>query len=125
MKSVGILALVLVFVAGIAVNGSRAQPLSATSVAFEQCTSECQPAFRVLAQGEAELAGYGDVGAPAGAMAAAGEEIGESRAAAWIAVATFAFEIARYLLDRFLFDRYGGSRPLQTIVAETVFDPVK
>lgn len=37
VKSIAVLAIVVVLVAGLAVNGSRAQPLPAVSVAAQQC----------------------------------------------------------------------------------------
>lgn len=48
MKSIAVLLIVLALVAGVAVNGSDAQPLPGTSVAFRQClggeagTDQCQ-----------------------------------------------------------------------------------
>ncbi|MGH2396277.1 MAG: hypothetical protein ACRDFW_04665 [bacterium] len=129
VKNVVVLGLVLLLVAGVAVNGSRAQPLTATSVAFEQCADvaradRCQSLLRpLLAQTEAELAALD--GSAEGVGAAAGAaEIGESRAAspAW---AMIFIEVARYLLDRLIFQRGGGSRPGPVVVAETAFDPIK
>lgn len=130
VKNVVMLGLVLLLVAGVAVNGSRAQSLTATSVAFDQCTDasradRCQPLFRpLLAQTEAELAALD--GSAEGVGAAAGAaEIGESRGMSPLGWAAFAFEVARYLLDRLIFQRGGASRPGPVIVAETVFDPIR
>lgn len=57
MKSVAVLLIMLVLVAGVAVNGSRAQPLPETSVAFRACqytgrlvTETCQPLIGVAHQ---------------------------------------------------------------------------
>ena len=136
MKTVGVLVLVLMLVAGIAVNGSRAQPLNATSVAFEQClgmdparADRCQPLVRSLvAQTEFEAAGADRARDDAAAVGAgaAGEgnaEIGESRSAIWIALAALVWEVARYFLDRHRDG--GGFYRGPTIVAETVFDPIR
>lgn len=46
MKCVALVAVILVLASGIAVNGSRAQPLAGDSVAFQQCqadTEQCRP----------------------------------------------------------------------------------
>lgn len=43
MKSIGMLVVLLLLVAGIAVNGSRAGSLPSTSVAFEQCQGMEEP----------------------------------------------------------------------------------
>lgn len=46
MKCVALVAVILVLVSGIAVNGSRAEPLAGDSVAFQQCqadTEQCRP----------------------------------------------------------------------------------
>lgn len=49
MKGVAVVVVVLLVVAGLAVNGSRAQPLSSTSVAFRLCppgqgaAHQCRP----------------------------------------------------------------------------------
>lgn len=123
MKNVVVLCLVLLLVAGVAVNGSRAQALSATSIAFEQCSDGCKPLQPVLAQTEAELGGA-DRAAGAAAVEG-GAEIGESRGMSPLGWAAFAFEIARYLLDRLIFQRGGSARPGTVIVAETVFDPIR
>lgn len=51
MKSIAVLLIMLALVAGVAVNGSDAQPLPGTSVAFRQClggeagTDQCQIIF--------------------------------------------------------------------------------
>lgn len=130
MKTVVVLTLLLALVTGIGANGSRAQALAATSVAFEQCqgagrSSACQPLPRpLLAQTEAELAGADRAAgavAAAGAGADAGAEVGESRAyalAVFFNVPTFFLELTRYFLR-------GSLYPSPLIVAETVFDPVR
>lgn len=124
MKSIIVLVLVLVLVSGVAVNGSRAQALTATSVAFEQCRDSCQSLQPLLAQTEAELAGADQAGPGAAAVEGAAE-IGESRGMSPLGWAMFAFEVARYLLDRFIFQRGGSARPGLVIVAETAFDPIR
>ncbi len=133
MRIVALLELVLIFVAGIAVNGSRAQPLRTTSVAFEQClnndmvrSSQCQALIRPLvAQTELEAAGDrapDDASTATAAGAAAGvgsDEIGQSKFGWFHVPATW--EVARYLWDNRFFPGTITRRP--SIVTETIFDP--
>lgn len=129
MKTVVMLALVMMLVAGIAVNGSRAQALTATSVAFEQCwgkdaaqTDRCQPLVRsLLAQTDFEGADrQASEAAGAGGDVGDNAEIGESRG--WIAAVALAWEVAKYFLDnRYFPGSVDPRRP--AIVIEAIFDP--
>lgn len=57
VKTVGVLLMLTVLVGGVAVNGSRAQPLPGTSVAFQQCLQgEAAPGARCRALGRTLLA---------------------------------------------------------------------
>ncbi|MGH2374770.1 MAG: hypothetical protein ACRDIC_15050 [bacterium] len=132
VKSIVVLVLVLALVAGIAVNGSRAQPLTVTSTAFQQCVGQtagaapCEPLLRPLvAQTEFEAVGARDdaAGATAEMAAGAGAEVGESRSAWWIGLAFLAWEVAQYFLERRP-DR-GSYHRGPAVVAETVFDPAR
>jgi len=76
MKTMSVLTMLTVLVAGIAVNGSRAQPLPAASVAFQQCLEGEHPGNRCRSLGKTltameeagghELGGANDVGGNVG-----------------------------------------------------------
>ncbi len=75
MKMIGVLLILMLFVAGVAVSGSHAQTLPSTSTAFEQCPgnsdtvqAHCRPLVARLAMaaedgpgGDRELAGLGSI----------------------------------------------------------------
>jgi len=71
MKTVSVLTILTVLVAGIAVNGSRAQPLPAASVAFQQCLEGEHPRDRCRSLGKTltameEVGGANDLGGNVG-----------------------------------------------------------
>jgi hypothetical protein len=143
VKTVSVLLILVVLVAGIAVNGSRAQPMPGTSVAFQQClegsgeTAErCRSLVAVLAAMEevgVELGGsqVGDVGGSIGGdiggdMGGFGGDLESPE---------FWRDVATRVLDAFLgglikaFVRHlvGSSLPmhLDAQVDPALFDPIR
>ncbi len=129
MKSIAVLLIVLALVAGVAVNGSRAQPLSERSVAFEQCqvnssvhVAKCYPLIGTLAQANPEDIprdedGFGDV---VGIADVDPERIKSGWWVFFINVATYA---AQWLYENRYFP---GDQTESTLVATaTLFDPVR
>jgi hypothetical protein len=137
VKTVGVLLILTVLVGGIAVNGSRAQPLPGTSVAFQQClqsetapSAQCRSLNKALLAMEeigAELAfAAGDAGGNVGGdvggeVAGAGEDF--LRELAVRALEVFVVGLAKALLNAWL----GGSAwpiSLDAQIDSTLFDPV-
>ncbi len=140
MKSIAVLLIMLVLVAGVAVNGSRAQPLSERSVAFEQCqvnssvhVAKCYPLIGTLAQADPEDIprdedGFGDV---VGIEDGFGDVVGiadvdpERIRSGWV---VFVVNIAMYVAEWLVENRYfpGSQMPDSPLVATaTLFDPVR
>ena len=122
--------IVLALVAGVAVNGSRAQPLSERSVAFEQCqvnssvhVAKCYPLIGSLAQADPEDIprdedGFGDV---VGIADVDPERIKSG----WL---VFVVNVALYAAQSLVENRYfpGPQMPDSPVVATaTLFDPVR
>lgn len=133
MKTIGVLLILTVLVAGVAVNGSRAQPLPATSVAFQQCLdgenrsgARCRPFGGTLIAMEEiglELAGArADVGEIGGDIAGAGDDFLRDLAAR--ALEAFLVSLARVLVQALI---RGSGLPVSPDVSidSTLFDPVR
>ena len=139
MKTVSVLLILVVLVAGIAVNGSRAQPMPGTSVAFQQClegsggTAErCRSLVAVLAAMEevgVELAGsqVGDVGGDIGGdMGGFGGDLASPEF--WRDVATRVLDaFLGGLIKAFVKHLVGNSLPmhLDAQVDPALFDPIR
>ena len=139
MKTVGMLLILVVLVAGVAVNGSRAQTLPLTSVAFEQCsgasgvqTDRCRSVIAALAAG-GEVAGdfgmdvgdnyggdYGTVDQGFGGDLSSPEFLA---AAVRAAVRAALVELARRAIDQII----GGTMHpvLDAHIDPGIFDPVR
>jgi hypothetical protein len=130
VKSIAVLLIVLALVAGVAVNGSRAQPLSERSVAFEQCqvnssvhVAKCYPFIGTLAQADPEDIprdedGFGDV------VGIADVDPERIKSGWWV----FAINVATYAAQWLVENRYfpGSQMPDSPVVATaTLFDPVR
>ncbi len=132
MKTVGVVLVLMLVVAGIAVEGSRAQMIPATSVAFDQCQrdggaggSPCAPlAARMTmepGEGDVDARGLGGVGAnEAGADVSPDHSFQEHAVAVVEAVVG---AVLKELYDHF----FGNGLPIMPDipVASTVFDPAK
>jgi len=130
MKTMGVVLVLMLVVAGIAVDGSRAQTIPATSVAFDQCQqdggpghTQCAPlaARMAMEPGEVDARGFGDVGAnEAGADVSPDHSFQEHAVAVVEAVVG---AVLRELYDHF----FGNGLPIMPDipVASTVFDPAK
>ncbi len=132
MKTIGVVLVLMLVVAGIAVEGSRAQMIPATSVAFDQCQqdggagrTQCAPLAARMAmepgEGEVDARGFGDVGAnEAGADVSPDHSFQEHAVAV---VEAFLAAVGRELFDHF----FGNGLPIMpdVAVASTVFDPAK
>ena len=139
MKSIAVLLIVLALVAGVAVNGSRAQPLSERSVAFEQCqvnssvhVAKCYPLIGTLAQADPEdiprdedgfgdVVGIADVGDVVGIADVDPERI---KSGWWV----FFINVATYVAEWLVENRYfpGSQMPdSPVVVMATLFDPVR
>jgi hypothetical protein len=139
VKTVSVLLILVVLVAGIAVNGSRAQPMPGTSVAFQQClegaggTAErCRSLVTVLAAMEevgGELAGsqFGDVGGDIGGdMGGFGGDLASPEF--WRDVATRVLDaFLGGLIKAFVKHLVGSSLPmhLDAQVDPALFDPIR
>lgn len=132
MKTIGVVLVLMLMVAGVAVEGSRAQTIRATSVAFDQCQrdggeslTQCAPlAARVAmdpSEGDVDGRGLGGVGAnEAGADVSPDRSFQEHA----VAVAEVVVEaVLKELYDHF----FGNGLPIMpdSPVASNVFDPVK
>lgn len=124
MKSMAVLLIVLALVAGVAVNGSDAQPLPGTSVAFRQClggeagTDQCQI---ILSQADTV---WNDDGVPefwAGAFRAVTNFL--SRPAVRAVVRDLAIELFERLMDYFF--GFDVSVANQYAVDSAIFDPTE
>jgi len=145
MKTVCVLTMLTVLVAGIAVNGSRAQPLPAASVAFQQCLEgggtpghRCRSLGKTLTAMEevaAELAFAdhvggniggdisGDIAGVGGDVAAfGGDDFLRDLAAR--ALEVFLAGLARVFVQN-LIRGDGMALSLDTKVDSTLFDPVR
>jgi len=139
VKTVSVLLILVVLVAGIAVNGSRAQPMPGTSVAFQQClegsggTAErCRLLVAVLAAMEevgVELGGsqVGDVGGDIGGdMGGFGGDLASPEF--WRDVATRVLDaFLGGLIKAFVKHLVGNSLPmhLDAQVDPALFDPIR
>lgn len=125
MKSIAVLLMVLVLVAGVAVNGSRAQPLLSKSVAFDQCDGgsrldpkRCLPVLEHASDSDAvSLGAGGDVG---------GDGIDPERkvGSGWV---VFVLYLAEKAAEYFQNNQYfPGSEIVDssTFASDVVFDPV-
>ena len=136
MKTIGIVVLLLLLVAGIAVNGSIAQSLPSTSVAFEQCqgfsepaTSRCRPLVGpMILQTEFEgrevntADSVGSVDAREAGTSADPEHSWQTHIAEVLraALVALAGEFTRHV--------FGGSLPYSLeagVVQQQLFDPVR
>lgn len=138
MKTVCVLTMLTVLVAGIAVNGSRAQPLPAASVAFQQCLEgEGTPGHRCRSLGKtltameevaAELAFASDVGGNIGGdiggdvAAVGGDDFLRDLAAR--ALEVFLAGLARVFVQNLI---RGDGMPfsLDAKIDSALFDPVR
>lgn len=142
VKTLSVLLLLVMLVGGIAVNGSRAQPLPGTSVAFQQClegagktAGRCRSLVTTLAAMEevgGDLVGDvtggigGDVGGDVGGIGGdvggvGGDDFLKDLAAK--ALEAFLVGLAKYVVTHFV----GGGLPI-TLDAQadsTLFDPVR
>ncbi len=136
MKTIGVVLVLLLVVAGVAVGGSRAQTIPATSVAFDQCQrdggvglTQCTPLAARMAmnadEGDVDARGLGAVGVnEAGADISPEHNFWEHAVAVGEAVLeAFIEAVTRELYDHF----FGNGLPIMpdSPVASTVFDPVK
>ena len=124
MKSMAVLLIVLALVAGVAVNGSDAQPLPGTSVAFRQClggeagTDQCQI---ILSQADTV---WNDDGVPeffGGVFRAVTDFL--SRPAVRAVVRDLAIELFERFID-YLFG-FDVSVANQYAVDSAIFDPTQ
>ncbi len=130
MKAIGVVLVLMVVVAGIAVEGSGAQTIPATSVAFDQCQrnggaglTRCAPLVARMAMepGEVDARGLGGVGAnEAGADVSPDHSFQEHALAVVEAVVG---AMLRELYNHF----FGNGLPIMPDipVASNVFDPMK
>ncbi len=124
MKSMAVVLIVLALVAGVAVNGSDAQPLPGTSVAFRQClggeagTDQCQI---ILSQADTV---WNDDGVPefwGGVFRAVTDFL--SRPAVRQVVRALATELFERLMDYFF--GFDVSVANQYAVDSAIFDPTE
>jgi hypothetical protein len=135
MKTIAGILMLVILVTLVAVSGSRAQPLPASSVAFQQCLGQaalsdgrCTSAVGHVAGvdefgGDRAMhqAGYGDLGHAQGGDLSSPEfwrDIG------WPVIKAVILEVMRWALDRY----FGGdsSADLTTEYASPIiFDPAK
>jgi hypothetical protein len=142
VKIVVLLVLLVVLVGGVAVSGSRAQPLPQVSVAFSQCanqrsrsTGSCRPLIAPMAVGRDEGADEADAGGvdaadanEAGANEAdAGEAGGDDSPDRWMEFLAAGLRAVAAVLD--LMARagivVGSPAELPAPVTVTIFDPAQ
>lgn len=136
MKTIGVVLVLLLVVAGVAVGGSRAQTIPATSVAFDQCQqdgaaglTQCTPLVARMAmnadESDVDARGLGDVGANEAGADISPEDRFQDRALAvgQAVLEAFLGALAREMVNHY----FGNGLPIMpdSPVASTVFDPVK